>query len=134
MSVDDHLGAVSELENAEKGIEAHSAFFKKALGVKRFRISSDPHRLRGFGIGTSAKLGSAHLTLVSAGCTRNSTVARSRVASTVASQTRTDRPFQGESSPNTRRSTQPLALSVIRRPISSIAVRRNLIDATALRS
>lgn len=54
---------VADLKSAEKRVEAHSAVFKKELGVKDLVLAQILTVIGGFGIGTAAKLGSAHLAL-----------------------------------------------------------------------
>lgn len=55
--------AVADLKSAEKRVEARSAVFKKELGVKDLVLAQILTVIGGFGIGTAAKLGSAHLAL-----------------------------------------------------------------------
>lgn len=56
-------GAAADLKSAEKRVEAHSAVFKKELGVKDLVLAQILTVIGGFGIGTAAKLGSPHLAL-----------------------------------------------------------------------
>jgi amino acid transporter len=54
---------IGEKEGTEKRIKAHSAVFKKQLGIKDIVLAQILTVIGGYGIGTAAKLGSAHFLL-----------------------------------------------------------------------
>jgi amino acid transporter len=60
----DHLDNDSEgIEGAQKRVEVKSAVFKKQLGVKDILLAQVLTLVGGYGIGTAAMMGLAHLLL-----------------------------------------------------------------------